>query len=116
MGDTAQTHAMAYQNTNPVELTCQRALQSVQGASCQHLALGVLERWAVVLDPGWLLVLQFAGGFGPMNNAAETLQQFCKGLHECVNGLAVCFTVVLLSLSRGCVPGAEYGTQEGFPL
>lgn len=107
---------MAYQNTNLVELTCQRALQCVQGASCQHLALGVLERWAVVPDPGWLLVLQFAGGFGPMNNAGETLQQFCKGLHECVNGLAVCFTVVLLSLSRGCVPGVEYGTQEGFPL
>lgn len=89
---------MAYQSTHPAALTCQRALQCAQGASWQHLALGVLHSWAVVPDPGWLLVLQSAGSFCPVYNAAETLEQFCKGSHECVNGLAVCFTVALLSL------------------
>lgn len=70
---------MAYQSINPAELTCQRALQCAQGASGQHLALGVLDSWAVVPDPGWLLVLQSAGSFCPVYNAAETLEQFCKG-------------------------------------
>lgn len=65
-------------------------------------------------DPGWLLVLQSAGSFGPVNNAAETLEPFCKGSHECVNGLAVCFTVVLLSLPRGCVPGANMIRRKAF--
>lgn len=67
-------------------------------------------------EPGWLLLLQSAGSFSPMSNAAETLEQFCTGSCECVKGLAVCFTVVLLNLPRGFSPGAKYDAQEGFPF
>lgn len=42
---------MDYQNTNPAELD-RNVLRGILAAP-----LGVLERWAVVPDPGWLLVL-----------------------------------------------------------
>lgn len=38
-----------------------------------------LERWAVVLDPDWFLVLQSASNASPMKNAAEALQWLCQG-------------------------------------